>query len=345
MFRPRSAPTSAAATVAADSAVAPDVKALLLARRLLPAAIAVLIASSFYVAGFFFDAMLTLPLMAMATVVVAAETLIGYRADVGYRDQVAAVRRVDRAREAASTARYNDAVDALGSLAAGARRLAAVPTLLTAQLAVLSPQLAELVATRSPAKRSQLLAQLEADAVESAREVLGVADGTGRGRAILFRCTRRRFDGTCPRGDWRGETLGFARRTQRAAELRAVFNGAAASVAPVAGPIGAAGPRWAVSVPLRAGRRHLGVLYADRPGEPIGGDELEALAVIGRLLAAAMAAGASADPWGDGLAGVGLDPAPAPVLRAGALRVRAELSSRVAAAGRLRDHRLSLPER
>lgn len=298
-------------------------RGFLLFRRLLPAVAALFLAEAFFFAGYMVQ-LLAVPLTVMMVAGLAAETVWGYRTDlrarldlVGLDRERRRVEEVLRNRERELQDSRRQAADDLDRVASGAVRMATVPALLSAQLQLLTPLVADLVATTSAGRRAALAGQLERAAVLASLQLLNGGNGTGA-RAVLYRRDGRRFLPVAFDGGWSHPPPGAGRTSGLARELRLVLR-ERRPVTWTESPDGRL--RSGVRVPVHAGRGGLGVLCADRPGDEPGRAEIEALAAVAGLLAAGTAArrrldgrhpvvpaapsGGARDAWIGGLAGVG----------------------------------------
>jgi hypothetical protein len=244
------------------------------------------LAAAYFLAGFFFDGRFALALVAVTTIAIAAETIFGYRSDVAVRDAVVGLRRELFMRDQEAAARLEQARRDLDALAADACALAAVPALLAAQLAVLGPALADLLATASAARRRDPLARLELAVVDAARDLVSVAHDT-RGRAVLYRRAGGGFEPVSWSGAWVGEPARVGRRSAMASELRGVLASPEATIRTLGST---SRTRGLAQVPLRAGRRQYGVLWVEKADQPLQRQEVEALGVIASILTAAASA-------------------------------------------------------
>jgi hypothetical protein len=261
--------------------VAPEERVVVLARRLLPAAIALVFAGAFYAAGFFFDAVLIFPLLLVAPIAIAVETVCSYRSDVGQRMAVLHLEREQQIRDRLATTRYDNAMDEIGTLAVGARAVATVPTLLSTQLSVLTPLLDEVLTRRSVGRRRLLLGQMEAAAVEAVVEIAGAIRASS-GRAVLYRRVDRRFEPAWVKGRWDHEPPAARRSSELASELRTVLRDGLTTSRTAAG--------WArCTAPVYAGRRYFGVILVERSTR-FTTEELDAVAVMAGMLTAAASA-------------------------------------------------------
>jgi hypothetical protein len=264
-------------------------RGLIFARRLLPVAITLFLAEAFLV-GAFFDPLLALPFLALMCTALGAETVMGYRADIRHRLLVVEMEREQRAqqeqrrqRERELEARHERVVADLTTLASSAARSATVPALLSAQLGLLTPLVTDLLATTSPPRRDQLGDQLELATVAATFDLVS-SGGEAEGRAVLYRRVGRRFEPVWPHGNWGAGPPSAGRRSLVAEHMRRVLK----TRRPTASADSEPGEAWSgVGVPLRAGRRGYGVLWADRHGiEAPSNDEIEAIAVVAQILVA-----------------------------------------------------------
>lgn len=269
-----------------DRLVGEEERVLILARRVFPALVTLVLIGASYVAGFFFDPLLTLPLIVVAGVAVSTEIAIGYRHDVALREHLLATKReaIRGAQQAA--ARYEQTLRDVLAFAEGAVAVASLPALLSSHLATLAPLLDELVSTRSYARRRLLQTALEVGAVEAACDLAGMPDGVSA-RAVFYRREGGRFEPVRPCGDWPALPPAASRRSGRACSLRRSL--AAGTVTPWSEDSHVSGVSG-IHVPLRAGRRHFGVLWVERSGERLTTEEIDAIAVVAHILAAGLAA-------------------------------------------------------
>jgi hypothetical protein len=265
----------------------PDTRHLaMLARRLAPVTMCLFLAQSFFLAGYFFDPILNLPLGVLTVATLVAVTARDYRADVRDEELVDDLRR--RSWEAAEDARRRqaDLLQDVGRLGAAAVEAATPPAMVCSALGAMGPLLVDLLATPSVARQEQLVDELERAAVRACAELVGHADGGGQ--AVLYRKVGGRFDPRWPAGPWPSPPATAPRASEEAREMRLLLRRQRASQATTTNDHHR---QVRASIPLIAGRRDVGVLVAQRRGERrLDGDELEALLVLGHVVAAASAA-------------------------------------------------------
>jgi hypothetical protein len=258
---------------------------IVLARHLAPVAVAVFLAQGFFLAGYF-DPMGALPLGVLTFVALVAITAGDYRADIRQRQLIDDLRR--RHVEAVQEARVHRTrlADDITRLATVATDAAAAPTLLSAQLAVLTPVLVDLLGTPSAARRERLLGELEQAGIRACAELAG-SEGA-QARAVFYRRVGRRFEPSWPEGSWGvSPPLPVPRTSETARELRLLLR--RRHVVPTT-TSDAIRSLSGVRVPLHAGRRGVGVLSTERQGGgPLSAGQVEAVVVVARLVAAAMA--------------------------------------------------------
>jgi hypothetical protein len=256
-----------------------------LARRLAPVTLVILLAQTFFLAGFFDERLLSVPLAIVTIAVLVTITAWDYRADVRQRDLVDDLRRQLVDVRAEARAREVRLADDMGRLTRTAIDAVATPTLLRAQLGVLAPVVVDLLATPSAARREQLREELEEAAVRACATLIDV--NAGSGRAVLYRRVGRRFVPAWPQGSWLRSPAPVPGASAQAGELRSVLRRGRVvhSTEPGLGQ-----RRCIVELPVALGRRWHGVLHAERSGAgPVSTDDLEAMEIVARLLAAGAA--------------------------------------------------------
>jgi hypothetical protein len=284
---PRSLLTGLSAVARSSVQRLPDVEHLaILARRLVPVAVVLFLAQGFFLAGFFNEPLLNLPLGILTVTALVAITALDYRADLRNRDFVDDLLR--RSREAAEAARRREAslLDDIRRLVAGGVDAATPPVLLGSSVAVMGPLLVDLLTTPSTARGEQLLEELEQTAVEACAELVDHAGEDGR--AVLYRRIGRRFEPQWPQGAWPTQPLPATGTSDEANRLRVLLR--QRRVVQATTDADHARPQLNVAIPLHVGRRSVGVVVAQRPGDRLlEPRELEAMIMVVDLLTVGIA--------------------------------------------------------